>query len=276
MISLREAWARLRAYFRKQELDRDFDEELASHIDLATEDNLRRGMTPAEARRQALIQLGGIEPAKEAHREWRGLPWLDGILQDIRYAFRGMARAPGFTLTVIAVLALGIGANTAIFSLLDTLMLRPLPVRAPGELVEFLSVYPGDPRLNIFNWKYFERFQDQNHVFSGITGVSPGSFQVELYRGDAEELQGGYVPGNFFSVLGVEPALGRLIEPPEDQLGSPNSAVVVVSWSFWNSRFDRDPGILGRQIVVNRDRVAVIGVTPREFTGLQVGSPQDL
>jgi predicted permease len=276
MSLLREAWARLRSFFRKGELDADFSEELASHIELAAEDNLRQGMTPAEARRQALIQLGGIEPAKEAHREWRGLPWLDGIVQDLRHAFRSMGRTPGFTLTIIAVLSLGIGANTAIFSLLNTLMLRPLPVRDPGELVEFLSVYPGDPRLNSFNWKYFERFRDQNHVFSGMTGVSPNNFQVSLDGGETEELLGGYVPGNFFSMVGVKPGLGRLIEPQDDRLGSPNAAVAVVSWSFWNSRFHLDPSILGKQIVVNREPVTIIGVTPREFIGLQVGTPRFL
>lgn len=276
MSLLREIWARLISFFRKGELDADFSEELASHIELAAEDNLRRGMAPAEARRQALIQLGGVEPAKEAHREWRGLPWLDGVLQDVRHAFRSMARTPVFTLTVVAVLSLGIGANTAIFSLLNTLMLRPLPVRDPGELVEFLSVYPGDPRINSFNWKYFEHFQEQNHVFSGMTGVSPNNFQVTLAGVEAEELAGGYVPGNFFSMLGVEAELGRLIEPQDDQLGSPNAAVTVVSWSLWNSRFHRDPGILGKQIIINREPVTIIGVTPREFIGLQVGAPRYL
>lgn len=276
MTALRQAWARFVSLFRKQELDRDFNEELASHIELASEEHVRQGMTLPEARLQALIDLGGIELSKEAHRDTRGLPWLDGIVQDIRFTARGLRRSPGFTLTVIATLALGIGVNTAIFSLLNTLMLRPLPVREPSQLVELLSVFPGDPRLNSFEWKYYERFRDQNQVFSGLTGISPASFRVSFDGRDAEALEGGYVAGNFFSMLGIEAEIGRLISPVNDRLGSAEIAVAVVSWSYWNSRFHLDPGILGARIVVNRTPVTVIGVTRREFSGLQVGAPRDL
>ncbi len=155
-------------------------------------------------------------------------------------------------------------------------MLRPLPVRDPGELVELLSDYPNDPRLNIFNWKYYEHFRDRNQVFSGITGVSPSRFEVRLGDGDSETVEGGYVVGNFFSVLGVDTAVGRLIEPQDDQIGSADSAVVVLSWSYWKKRFDLDPGVLGQQIAVAGAPATVIGVTQRDFFGLQVGAKREL
>lgn len=277
MTLLREAWARLLSFFRKQERDRDFDEELASHIELAIEENLRRGMGPAEARRQARIQLGGIEQSKEAHRETRGLPWLEAAALDLRYAMRSMRRTPGLTLAIIAVLSIGVGANTAVFTLLNTLMLRSLPVREPGQLVEFLNAYPGDPRLNVFHRKYLETFRARNKSFSDITGIAPATFHVRLEGADeSEEVLGGHVAGNFFSLLGMDAELGRLIGPEDDLLDSPGAAVAVVSWSHWNSRFRRDPGILGTQIIVNRAPVTIVGVTRREFSGLQVGTPQHL
>lgn len=155
-------------------------------------------------------------------------------------------------------------------------MLRTLPVRAPDELVELLSDYPNDPRLNIFNWKYYEHFRDQNQVFSGITGVSPSRFDVKVGAGGDESVEGGYVVGDFFSVLGVDAATGRLIEPQDDRLGSAESAVVVLSWSYWKKKFDLDPGVLGQQITVAGVPATVIGVTQRDFFGLQVGAKREL
>ncbi|MBI1355774.1 MAG: FtsX-like permease family protein [Acidobacteria bacterium] len=198
------------------------------------------------------------------------------LQQDLKYAARGIQRDPGYAATVLLTLALGIGANTAVFSLLNTLILRPLPVRAPHELVEPLSAYPGDPRLNIFAWKYYEQFRDQNKVFSGITGVSPSRFEIRLSDGDSETLDGGYVVGDFFSMLGVKAAAGRVIESQDDQLGSTGAAVAVLSWSYWKSRFDLDPDVVGRQITVASAPATVIGVAQRGFFGLQVGEKQDI
>ena len=143
-------------------------------------------------------------------------------MQDIRYALRMMRRSPGFTAVAILSLALGIGANTAIFSLIDTLMLRPLPVRDPNQLVEPLSKYPdpAEPLYNGYGWKHFVRFRDSNHVFSDLIGVSPSRFHLKADGVDADAVDGEYVVGNFFDFLGVKPAIGRLIGPHDDDLGS--------------------------------------------------------
>jgi len=166
-------------------------------------------------------------------------------------------------------LALGIGANTAIFSLIDTLMLRMLPVQEPRQLVEFLTLYPGDPPLNVFSWPSYEYFRDHNHVFSGLTGVQPSRFHVSGAGLETETVDGEGVTGNFFQMLGVRPALGRLIGPGD-------SAVAVVSWSCWKNKFNLDPAVLGRRIVVEDAPVTIVGVTPREFFGVQVGVRPDI
>jgi predicted permease len=194
---------------------------------------------------------------------------LERTWQDTRYAIRALRRSPGFTTVALLSLALGIGANTAVFSLIDTLMLRMLPVPEPRQLVEFLNQYPGDPPLNVFSLQSYEYFRDRNHVFSGLTGAHPSRFNV---RGDGlepETVDGEAVIGNFFHMLGVQPAIGRLIGPGD-------SAAAVVSWSYWKNKFNLDPAILGRQIVVENVPMTVVGVTPREFVGLQVGLRPDI
>ncbi len=192
------------------------------------------------------------------------------MLQDLRYAVRLMRRSPAFAAATILSIALGIGANTAIFSLINTLMLRPLPVQAPDELVQLLSRYPGEPRSGGFAWKYYEHFPDRNHVFSDLIAVSPVRFRVNTDEQDAEAVDGEYVVGRFFQVLGVRPAIGRLLEPHDDRAGA--SGAAVISWSYWQRRFNGDPQALGRSIIVNGVPVTIVGVTPRAFFGLQVGT----
>src|SRR5579864_1370891 len=165
---------------------------------------------------------------------------LEQLWQDVRYALRMMRRAPGFTAVAVLSLALGIGANTAIFSLIDTVMLRMLPVREPGQLVELLTKFPGQDRWNIFSWQAYQHLRDHNQVFSSLIAASNtnyGSFFHVHGEGlEPERVGGEYVTGNFFAVLGVKPAIGRLISPEDDHMGAP-SPVAVVSWLFWKSRF---------------------------------------
>ncbi len=202
---------------------------------------------------------------------------LNIVWQDLRYAARMMRRSPGFTMVAVLSLALGAGANTAVFSLINTLMLRLLPVRDPGQLVELLQHYPGEPRGNGFwSWPSYEYYRDHNHVFSGlIAGSTPASFSVRGQGLEPETVIGESVSGNFFSVLGVKPAAGRLIGPDDIATGRAQ-AVAVVSWSYWKNKFNLDPKILGSMIVVQNAPVAIIGVTPPEFFGLQVGSRTDI
>jgi putative ABC transport system permease protein len=206
-------------------------------------------------------------------RASRYVAWLDDVGRDLRYAFRIGSGNPGFSAVIIITLALGIGANTAIFSLVDTLMLRSLPVRQPEQLVELLFKYPRDPRLNMYPWKHYERFRDQNHVFSDLIAMSAqsGRFQVTASTDGPEVVDGMYVSGNFFDALGLQPAIGRLIGVEESAIGSPRAAVAVITWSYWQSRFNLDPAVLGQRLIVDNLPVTIIGVTRREFFGLQLG-----
>jgi predicted permease len=273
--SLRVAGSRIRGIFTRRRLDEDFQQELDSHLALLTEENIRQGMAPEEARRVARVRLGGVTQLRETNRELHGLPWFETLVQDIRYAVRQLRRSPGFTAVAILTLAFGIGANTAIFTLLDVFMLRTLPVQDPGRLVQLLHQYPGEPRMTGFSWQAYQDFRSQNHVFSGLIGAALMRFTVRGANLAQETVDGHYVVGDFFPVLGVKPAIGRLIGPEDDRMGDP-APVVVLSWPFWKSRFDSDPHILGEQIMVDDVPLTVVGVTPPAFFGLQVGVKPDI
>jgi putative ABC transport system permease protein len=201
---------------------------------------------------------------------------LETLWQDVRYSLRRLRRSPGFTSVALLSLTLGTGANTAIFSLVNTLTLRMLPVRDPRQLVELLHRYPGEPDSNGFSWQAYQLMRDHNHVFSGLIAAAYQSFHVRREGQEPQTVDGGYVGGDFFPVLGLKPALGRLIGPQDDRAGDAPAAVAVVSWSYWKRRFNLDPAVLGQQIIVEDVPVTVVGVTPREFSGLQVESSQDL
>jgi len=196
---------------------------------------------------------------------------IERLSQDVRYALRMMRRSPGFTAVAVLSLALGIGANTAIFSLINTLMLRTLPVENPEQLVEFLQKYPGEPRGNgYFTWPSYEHYKNHNHVFSALTAASPPSrLSVRVEGSEPETVTGEYVVGDFFPTLGIKPAIGRLIGPEDDR-------TAVVAWSYWRNKFNLDPAILGRQIIVQDQPVTIVGVAPRAFFGLLVGSKTDI
>ena len=199
------------------------------------------------------------------------------MLQDIRYALRMMRRAPGFTAVAVLSLTLGTGANTAIFTLINSLMLRLLPVRAPEQLVELLEKYPGEPRGSYFSWASYEYYRDRNHVFSAlIAATGPARLTVRGAGLEPAPVNGARVSGNYFPALGLEPAIGRLIGPEDDPMGAGIPATAVVSWAWWKNRFNQDPGIVGKQIVVENTPVTIVGVAPRGFAGLLPGSRTDL
>ncbi len=204
---------------------------------------------------------------KGVTRDMWGWNVVGRLWQDVRHGLRMMRRSPAFTAVAVVSLALGIGANTAIFSLINALMLRPLPVDHSEQLVEFLNQYPGDPPLNVFSLQSYKHFRDHNHVFSGLTGVQHSRLHVQAQGLEPETVVGFRVVGNFFQMLGVKPAIGRLIGPGD----AANSAVAVVSWAYWSNKFNLDPAIVGRRIVVEDVPVTVVGVTPPEFFGLHVG-----
>jgi predicted permease len=259
------------ALFRRRRAEGELDAELPEFLDSAIEDKMRAGMSRESATRAARRELGSAPAVKDHVRDvgWENI--IETTWQDVRYAARTLRRSPGFTVVAVLSLALGIGANTAIFSLINTLMLRSLPVSHPEQLVELLSRYPGEPRLSSFSWRHYEHFRDHNQSFSDLLAVSRARVQVTGEGSEAETIDGEYVSGNFFTALDVRPALGRVIDGQDDQLGSATAASAVVSWSYWTNRLRADPAIIGKAIVVNGAPATVVGVAPQQFFGLQVG-----
>lgn len=201
---------------------------------------------------------------------------MNALLQDLRYSVLALVKSPGFSAMAILILALGVGANTAIFSLINTLMLRTLPVRDPGQLVELLHSFPGEPAFNGFSGEAYQLLREHdNDVFSGLIATTHQPFHVRVGGAEPRTVEGGYVTGDFFQVLGVQPTVGHLIGPADDGKNNP-SAVGVVSWSCWKDRFNLDPAILGKQIIVEDVPITIVGVTPRGFFGLSEVSSQDL
>jgi len=266
---------RLRSVFRRAQAYQELDDELRDHLEQKIEEYAAQGMTREQARRCARLDLEGFEQTKEKCRDTRRVNWIHDVFQDTRYGFRVLRKSPAFTIVVILILALGIGANTAVFSILFGLMLRPLPVRDPGRLVELLHQYPGEPAFNGFSWDAYRTVRDGNHVFSDLF---IGSVNFTTVRSDDLQPQTvfvGNIGGTFFQSLGVQPAAGRLIGP-EDMREGVHAPVAVASWSFWKSRFDLDPAIVGKKIIVDDAPVTIIGVAQRGFYGLSEQAKQDL
>src|ERR1700741_1127234 len=232
------AW--MRALVERKRMEREMDAELRFHVEARAEDLVRGGMEPEEARRQAAMEFGGVERTKEECRDARGGNFVDGLVQDLRYGVRMLRKSPGFTAVALLTLALGIGANTAIFSLINALMLRTVPARDPEPLVNLLPRYPGEPAFNGFSWDAYQIMRDHNHVLSDLIVDSPDSFVVRWQAMEPQTILGGYLSGKFFETLGLRPAIGRLIGSEGDDL-SPPSPVAVVSWSDWKGKFNLDP-----------------------------------
>jgi predicted permease len=277
----RQSWNRVLAIFRRTPLDADVDAEIACHIEAAIEENLSRGLGPEEARRQALVRFGGVARAMEQHRESRGLPALEILYQDLRFSLRTLRRDRSLAFLVIAVLALGIGANVAVFSVVNAILLRPLPFRDPSRLVWF-AANEGKGGLSdqTYTVAAFEEFQRHNQSFQHVTGYQTffNSIQYKLTgKGDPLPIVGVQVAGNFFPMLGVEPLLGRLFSPDECRRGG--RAVALLSHQFWERQFAGDPSIVGRTISIDAapaditGPVTVIGVLPASFDFGAVFSP---
>jgi len=269
MILLRRITNGVRALFRRNRAEAELDAELHEFLETAIEQKMRGGASRAAATRAARLELGSIPAVKDRVHDagWESI--LESVWQDVRYGMRLLRRSPGFAATAIGILALGIGANTAIFSLVNAVILRPLPVHEPERLVEPLSRYPGDPRMNGYKLDFYEYIRDNNHVFAEVTGVVPAPFKVIREGAEEETVDGEYAAGNLFSMLGLQPAIGRLIGPRDVEAGA--APVAVINWSYWKSRFNLNPAILGTQIKVNGVPAAIVGVTPRAFLGLQAG-----
>jgi predicted permease len=271
--------ARLRAFFMPGATLRDVDEELQSHVVREIERHLARGKSPDDARRAAMRAFGSVAAHREAARDAAGSRAVEHLAQDVRYALRTLRRAPGFTAVVVISLALGIGANTAIFSVADALLFRPLPVHAPDRLVTIEQRRRDGGRLRNFAFSDYDRFRAQTAIFAGMTATTwADGFNVVASgpgggMGDTQD-RISIVTGNFFSVLGVAPALGRLLTGDDDvTLGA--HPVAVLSDAYWARRFGRASDVVGRTLTVNGTTFDIVGVTPREFTGDWIGWPTD-
>ncbi|MFI5243030.1 MAG: ABC transporter permease, partial [Gemmatimonadales bacterium] len=257
MSSLREALARFGDFLRHRS-DDDVREELESHLDMEVAENVRRGMDRDEARRRALMASGGLTVAAEAVREQRGLPWLESLAADLRFAVRTLRRSPAFTAVVVVTLALGIGANTAIFSVVRGVLLKPLPNRDGARLVYLRHSMDGPGGSNIaFSVPEVRDFRTGAPAFSGVAEYSPFTLTLRD-NGDAVHINVGLVTGNFFEVMGLSPVLGRLTRPSDDGPGVP--PVMILSHEFWLKRFGGNPDIIGTQLRLDGKPVTVIGV----------------
>jgi predicted permease len=272
---LRQFANRFRAFFTGAQLDADLDAEMASHVDLAIEENIQRGMSPEEARRQALIRFGGVEQAKQTHRETRGLPFLEILLQDLRFTFRSLHRDKVFTTVAVLILALGIGANIAVFSVVNTILLRPLPFPQSHQLVRILSkkAVGGESGMT-YSADAMEAFQQSNHSFQAVAGyyAFTGDDNIKLIgSGQPIPVTGLPVSSNFFQTLEVSPSLGRLFTAQECQHNA--APVVLLGNSFWRRQFASDRSIVGKTVNFDGHLVTVVGVLPDDFDFGAVFSP---
>ncbi|MDR5727653.1 MAG: ABC transporter permease [Terriglobia bacterium] len=276
MGAIREACNRLRSFFHKQQRDAELDAEISMHVELAFEENMRQGMPESEARRRALVRFGGVQQAKERQRAARGLAWLDILLQDMRYTFRTLRRHRSFTIVAVLILALGIGANVSVFSVVNTILLRPLPFPEPQRLVRILTKKTtGGESSQTYSSDATKEYQQRNHSFQSVTGyfafTSSDNYKLTAGQGQPVPVTGILVMGNFFRTIGVEPFLGRLFTADECL---PNSRpAVLLSYAFWKRQFDGNRGIVGQAIDLNGTPTTVVGILPDTFDFGSVFSP---
>jgi predicted permease len=254
---------------RRTRREQELDDELQAFVDLAASDKLRDGVSPAEARRQALIELGGVDQVKEQVRTRRHGALMEELARDTRYALRTFVRTPGLTVTIVLTLALGIGANTAIFSLIDALMLRWMPVPNPQELVQVTFQGPNAT----LSYVIVRALANQKDVFAGLAGFSSSSFNVGL-PGSADRVPGAVVTGRYYETLGLQPIAGRLLTQSDDEPGAPR--VAVISDGYWERQFGRSPQAVGQTVLLNNVAVRIAGVSPPGFVGASVGDIADI
>ena len=279
---LRTFLSRVHGLLRRRALDQQLEEELRFHIEMEAAKNRERGMSSEDALAGARRAFGGSEQIKEIYRGQRGLPVIETAMKDLQYALRGFRRSPGFAALVVLSLAMGIGANTAIFTLIDAVMLRSLPVRAPDRLVTVgdasrpTTYLVGGPMANVFSYPLYQRVRDENTVFTGLLASGKtGNLDVVIKGGTKGDAHGRLVSSNYFDVLGISPFAGRSFSSQEDRVAGSNP-VVVISYDYWVNRFGRNLDVLGTTLTINGFLFTVIGIAPPHFSGEVVGSPTEI
>ncbi len=256
---------RLRSLFKRSRVEHELSDELRFHLERLAEENVSRGMTPKEARFAALRELGGVEQIKEERRDMRKVNYLENFLQDVRYGLRVLGRNPGFASAAILTLALGIGATTAIFSIVDAVMLKPLPFPTADRLVRVRSVIAATGHGDSASYPDFLDWRARNHVFEGMAAFRTGDFTLVGPR-EPLHLQGAVVSAQLFSLLGVKPALGRIFLPDDDNPSTVSGTdPVILSYGLWQREFSSDASVLGRTIQLGDQPFTVVGVVPAGF-----------
>lgn len=274
---------RLAATLLHSDADETFDEEARFHVEQRIEEYIRSGMPPEEARREAHRQFGSMTSARERSRDVDSLPWLGDAVQDLRYAARQLRRNPGFALAAILTLAIGIGVNTALFGVVNELLLKPLPVPAPHELVLFnwlegrqgmrkgmdgvrtTDEATGRATSTSFSYATFRRLQESNRALTELFAFYPLQQLNVVVDGSADVVSGQYVSGNYFRGLGVGAARGRTLTDADDTPGAP--PVATITYQHWSRRFNRDPNVVGKTILINKVTFVIVGVTREGFAG---------
>ena len=283
---------RIRALLSKSRMENELDEELQFHLEKEIEQNLARGMNPEESRTAALRSFGGVERTKEESRDVRGVRWVEEALQDLRYGLRILLKQRGFTIVAVLSLALGIGANTALFSVVDAVLLKTLPVPEPERLVLFewhagptfrtsgwsgtsyVPSSPGTEGESLFRYEVFERMRQAHAAapdgpLSDLFAFAPTRELTAVVANQAEIVKGQAVSGGYYAGLRMQPSLGRAISEKDDTPGA--APVVVLSHQFWQERFGANPAVIGQPLKLNQQSFTIIGVTPPAFIGtLQV------
>ncbi|MGH9446408.1 MAG: ABC transporter permease, partial [Terriglobia bacterium] len=281
-MSWRRELSKLAALFRRSKPVNDLKAEIRAHLEMEERENLESGMAPDEAHYAALRRFGNVTLAEERSKEMWIWNTVETLLQDLRYALRMLAKTPGFTAVAVLTLALGIGANTAIFSFTDQVLLRTLPVPNPQQLVVLRS--PGshnghtwsdiDNGAQSFSYPMYKELREHTSVFSGLLAGRDVDVNVSGH-GATESARGVLVSGNYFETLEVQPALGRVFSANDETAAGAN-LVAVLSYGYWTKHFGADPSILNKPLTVNGAALTVVGVARKGFDGVQIGESPDI
>jgi MacB-like periplasmic core domain/FtsX-like permease family len=259
MKQIHRWWTRLRGLFRKKQLDRELDAEMASHLEMHIVDNLRSGMTPEAARRDALIKLGGLEQTKENYRDRRGIAWLEALFRDLSFALRMLRKSPGFCVVAVLALALGIGFSSIVFSIFYNGILNPFPYRDADRLmaISIMDDRNGTRQFRpVFHLDEIAAFRKENHTFEDMVGIS--SWDVLYTRqGITEQVHGCVMTPNATKFFGVPPMLGRGLMEPDSQQGA--DPVVLLGYEYWKKEFHQDKSVIGKTMMIPRFRLISFG-----------------
>src|SRR5678815_5736574 len=260
-MKLRAWLLRCKGLFLKDARERELADELESHLQMHIDDNIRAGMSPQEARRVAVMKLGGVDQTKEAYRDRAGIPFLENAVQDLRFTFRQLRKNPAFTVTATMMVALGIGASVAIFAFVDAALIKPLPYKDPSRLVYVTETTPDIPR-GVISYPDYVDWKKLNGVFASLDVYNQRGYVISTPAG-VEMIYSARVTAGFFRTLGVGPLLGRDFAEGEDKPEAPRT--LMLSYASWQKRFGGRPEIIGQSITSDDIQYTVIGVLPQNF-----------